>query len=112
MGIRVTSVKHYLETLPDRFVKDAAKGVNAIFQFELSGDDGATFAVKIDGPTMEIIEGGSPTPGVTLKMKADDFVKMSNGDLGGTMAFATGKLKVSGNIPLAMKMQAILPPAK
>jgi putative sterol carrier protein len=112
MGIKVTSVKHYLETLPDRFVKDAAKGVNAIFQFELAGDNGGTFAVKVDGPSMEIIEGAHASPGVTLKMKGDDFIKMSNGDLSGQMAFVTGKLKVSGNIPLAMKMQSIFPPAK
>ncbi len=111
MGMKVTSVKQYFETLGERFVKDAAKGVNAIFQFELAGDGGGTFAVKVDGEAMEITEGGHPSPGVTLKMKCDDFIKMSNGDLKGQMAFLTGKLKVSGNIPLAMKMQSIFPPA-
>ena len=34
------------------------------------------------------------------------------GDLKGQMAFMTGKLKVSGNMMLAMKMQSLFPPAK
>ena len=111
MGTKVTSVKDYFDTLPQRFVPDAAKGLNAVFQFELSGAGGGTFAVVVDDAKMTITEGAHATPSVTLKMTGDDFVKMSNGDLKGPMAFMTGKLKVSGSIPLAQKMQAVFPPA-
>jgi putative sterol carrier protein len=110
MGMKVTSVKEYFDTLPQRFQADGAKGVNAIFQFELSGSNGGTFAVSVDDAKLTISEGAHAAPSVTLKMSGDDFVKMSNGDLKGQMAFMTGKMKVSGNIPLAMKMQAIFPP--
>jgi putative sterol carrier protein len=43
-------------------------------------------------------------------MTAPDYVSMANGDLKGQMAFMTGKLKVSGNMMLAMKMQSLFPP--
>ena len=111
MGIKVSSVKEYFDTLPQRFVADAAKGMNAVFQFELSGAGGGTFAVTVADQKFTVSEGAHASPGVTLKMTGDDFVKMSNGDLKGPMAFMTGKLKVSGNIPLAQKMQAVFPPA-
>ena len=41
-------------------------------------------------------------------MTAGDFVDMMNGKLNGQMAFMTGKLKVAGDMGLAMKLQTLL----
>jgi putative sterol carrier protein len=110
--VQVTSVKDYIETLPQRFQAAASKGVHAVFQFELSGDGGAVFHVTVDDGTMKVAEGQAASPSTTLKMNGDDYVKMVNGKLSGTMAFMKGLLKVSGNVMLAQKMQTIFPPAK
>lgn len=109
---QVTTVKDYIETLPQRFQANAAKGVHAVFQFELSGEGGATFHVSVDDGTMKVAEGLAESPSTTIKMKSDDYVKMVNGKLSGTMAFMKGMLKVTGNVVLAQKMQTIFPPAK
>jgi putative sterol carrier protein len=110
--MQVSSVKEYFDTLPQRFVATAAKGVKAIYQFELSGDGGGTYHVTIDDGTMTVTEGAAEKPSTTLKMTGADYVDMVNGKLSGTMAFMKGKLKVSGNVMLAQKMQAFLPPEK
>jgi putative sterol carrier protein len=112
MVMQVSNVKEYIETLPQRFQATASKGVHAVFQFELSGDGGATFHVTVDDGTMKVAEGQAEAPSTTIKMKSDDYVKMVNGQLSGTMAFMKGALKVSGNMMLAQKMQTIFPPAK
>jgi putative sterol carrier protein len=112
MAGQVTSVKHYFETLPERFVASAAKGVKAIYQFDLAGEGGGTYHVTIDDGTMQVAEGPAASPNTTIKMTADDYVQMVNGKLSGTMAFMKGKLKVTGNVLLAQKMQSFLPPAK
>lgn len=112
MSIQVSSVKEYFETLPQRFLPAGAKGVNAIFQFELSGEGGGTYHVKVNDGTMEIVEGPSASPSATIKMNADEFIQMSNGKLSGVMAYMKGKMKVGGNVMLAQKMQAIFPPSK
>jgi putative sterol carrier protein len=109
---QVTSVKHYIETLPDRFVASAAKGVHAVFQFELSGEGGSTFHVSVDDGTMAVHEGPAEKPSTTIKMNSEDYIQMVNGKLSGTMAFMKGKLKVAGNVMLAQKMNNFLPPAK
>jgi putative sterol carrier protein len=109
---QVTSVKQYIETLPQRFVASAAKGVKAIYQFELSGEGGTTYHVVIDDGTFQVVEGANASPSATIKMSAEDYVKMVNGKLSGTMAFMKGQMKVSGNVLLAQKLQSILPPAK
>jgi len=106
---KVTSVKEYFETLPTRFKPAAAKGVNAIFQFEIAGDGGGAYQVKVDGENLSVDAGTHATPSITIKKAAPYWVKMVNGDLNGQMAFMTGKLKVSGNMMLAMKMQQLFP---
>ena len=106
---RVSTVKEYFETLPARFVAKAAKGLKAVFQFELGGDGGGTYHVTVDDGTMAVAEGPSPTPSATLRMSAENYVKMANGELNGAMAFMKGQLKVTGNVMLAQKMQAIFP---
>ncbi len=108
----VTSATNYFETLPQRFKPAGAAGVKATFQFELAGDGGGTWHVVVDDGTMAIHEGPSEKPSSTIKMKAEDYVKMVNGQLNGTVAFMTGLMKISGNMILAQKMQAIFPPNK
>jgi putative sterol carrier protein len=112
MGEPVSSVKQYFDTLPQRFQAAASKGVKAVFQFELSGDTGGTYNVEVNDGTMKVGEGPSATPSATIKMSADDYVKLVNGKLSGIMAFTTGKMKVSGNVMLAQKMAQIFPPSK
>jgi putative sterol carrier protein len=111
-AMQVTSVKNYFDTLSDRFVASGAKGVKAVIQFDLAGDGGGSYHITIDDGTMKVDEGAAPSPSATIKMNADDYVKMVNGKLSGTMAFMKGLLKVSGNVMLAQKMQAFLPPSK
>lgn len=112
MSFQVSSVKEYFDTLPQRFVVGASKGINAVFQFEIAGDDGGTYHVTIKDEAMTVTEGAAAAPNVTIKMAAENYVKMVNGKLAGPMAFMKGLLKVTGNVMLAQKMQAVLPPAK
>jgi putative sterol carrier protein len=105
----VSTVKEYFDTLSARFVPSAAKGLSAVFQFELAGEGGGTYHVTVADGAMTVAEGPSPSPSATLKMSADNYVKMANGELNGAMAFMKGQLKVTGNVLLAQKMQSIFP---
>jgi putative sterol carrier protein len=109
---QVRSVKEYFDTLSQRFQPEAAKSISAIFQFELGGDTGGTYHVTVDHGKMSVAEGAHPAPTATLKMNGEDYVKMVNGQINGAMAFMKGQLKVTGNVLLAQKMQAIFPQSK
>lgn len=108
----VTSAKHYFDTLSERFVASAAKGVNAVFQFELTGDGGGNYFITVNDGTMSVTEGTAPSPTTTIKVAAADYVKIVNGQLNGMMAVMKGQMKVSGNVLLAQKMQAMFPIGK
>ena len=106
----VSSVQEYFDTLDERLVKDAAKGVTATFQYDLTGDSGGTWTVAFNDGEMSVTPGPAEKPNVLYTMKADDYVKMVNGELDGTKAFMMRKLKVKGNVALAQKMKKFLPP--
>lgn len=86
-----------------------AEGVNAVFQFDLSGDEAGTYQVGLsDEGENFIAEGEKEKADCVLQMDSEDFIKMANGELNGTQAFMTGKLKIKGNMGLALKLQSIL----
>ncbi len=84
------------------------KGMNAVYQFDLSGDNGGVFHVKVANDTAELIEGASDNANITITMAADDFDSLLDGKLNATSAFMAGKLKVKGDMSLAMKLQSLL----
>jgi putative sterol carrier protein len=108
----VSSCQEYFASVSDRFIADKAKTVEATYMFELAGDGGGTWTVHVNKGEVSVTEGSVEKPSVTLQMKASDYVDLANGDLGGTKAVMTRKLKVSGNILLARKMNDFLPPLK
>ena len=83
-------------------------GLNAIFQFDLSGDNGGVWHVVLADGDGHVAEGPAENPGVTISMADQDFVALTEGKLDGTMAFMSGKLKVKGDMGLAMKLQTLL----
>ncbi|MET0594356.1 MAG: SCP2 sterol-binding domain-containing protein, partial [Polyangiaceae bacterium] len=85
---------------------------NAVFQFELAGDDGGQYNITVNDGTMKVETGTAATPSVTIKMAAADYLKLVNGQLNGTMAYMKGQMKVTGNLMLAQKMQAVFPVGK
>jgi putative sterol carrier protein len=86
--------------MPGQLDPNAAKGVNSTIQFNLSGDNGGQWYVTIT-------EGTAPSANMTMTMAANDYVDMTTGKLNGQMAFMSGKLKISGDMGLAMKMQTL-----
>jgi len=107
-----TSVKEVFDVMPSRFNPAAASGVNATYQFDLTGDGGGTYQVKIANGACEVTQGNpNPSPNITITMAANDYLDMVSGKLNPQMAFMGGKLKIKGDMSLALKMQQIFPNA-
>ena len=87
---------------------DKVEGVNAVFQFNITGDNGGSWYADTSGDAPVIGEGTHDSPGVTITVADQDFVDIKSGKLNGQMAFMTGKLKIAGDMGLAMKLQKLL----
>jgi len=100
----LSMVKAIFEKMPSVFNADAAKGVDATFQFNISGEGGGNWYVEVKGETCKVEAGVHANPTSTIGMDAADFVDMINGKLSAMQAFTSGKLKIGGDI---MKSQLI-----
>lgn len=100
-------VKAIFDGMPANLNADAAKGMNAVIQFNLSGDGGGNYNVTVKDGAATVAEGAAESPNMTMTMAAQDYVDMISGKLNGQMAFMSGKLKIAGDMGLAMKMQSL-----
>ena len=103
------TVKEIFAEMPNRFNAAAAKGMNSVIQFNLSGDgdNAGQYHTIIKDGTLEVKQGVHPSPSMTMTMAGSDYVDMTTGMLNGQMAFMSGKLKIAGDMGLAMKMQSL-----
>lgn len=104
-----TNVAEAVNNMKGRFKADSAKGMNAVYQFDLTGDGGGKHYMQIADGALTVAEGTHEKPNITVTMAAGDFVSMTNGKLNPQMAFMSGKLKIAGDMGLAMRMQSLFP---
>lgn len=100
-------VKNIFPNMAERFLPEKADGIDATILFDLSGDNGGSYWFKISGGSIAHGEGEISDPQMTLKASADDWHAVSTGQLNAMQAFMTGKLKILGDMSLAMKLQTM-----
>lgn len=80
-------------------------GLNAVVKFDFGPEGSLYIDGKSNPPT---IDRTGPEPDTTLAIASGDLIKIQQGQLAPTMAFMTGKLKVTGNMGVAMKLSSML----
>ena len=100
-------VKGIFPTMAGRLIPEKASGVNATILFDLGGDNGGQFWIKVADGIATAGEGAVDEPNMTLKADADDWFAITTGQLNAMQAFMTGKVKILGDMGLAMKMQTM-----
>ena len=87
-----------------RFRPDKAAGTSATIQYDVSGDGGGTWHAVIKDGACTVNQGPAAQPNLTLQISAQDWLDMLSGKQSGQMLFMSGKLKVKGDMGLAMKL--------
>jgi putative sterol carrier protein len=105
----VTKPSDVFDKMPQVFNAGAAAGVNLIFQFHITGDQGGDWNVVVKDSACQVSTGVHPSPSVTFTMEDANWVAMWSGELDGMNAFMTGKLKLSGDIMSAQSLQSLFP---
>ena len=100
-------VQDLFPAMVERFLPEKASGINATILFDLSGDNGGFFWIKIGDGAAESGEGEVEDSAMTLKANADDWFAVATGQTNAMQAFMTGKLKILGDMGLAMKIQTM-----
>ena len=104
----MNNVEELFDQMAGRFDPDAWGGSDAVLEFNITGDGGGTWTANIADGQLSVSEGGADDPTMSLTCTAEDFVKIANGELSGVNAFMMGKLKIDGDMSMAMKLQQLL----
>jgi putative sterol carrier protein len=92
----------------------AALGDNSGLGGSLKFDFGEAGSVLVDGKSIpnSVSDGAGKSADCTIAISLENFERLVKKDLDPTAAFMQGKLKVSGNMGLAMKLGPILSKAQ
>ncbi|GHO45548.1 SCP2 sterol-binding domain-containing protein [Ktedonospora formicarum] len=101
------TIAETFEALQSRFKPEGAAGLNKTFQFNITGEDAGVYAAKIENQTCQLIKGGVEKPDVTFTIKDTDLIALIGGQLDAMNAFMAGKVKVAGDMMLAMRLQGL-----
>ena len=104
-----TTPQGVFDGMRQSFQAEKAKGVHARYQWELSGPNGGQWWIDVEDGKYKMGKGKISNPSVTFVAKDKDWVAVSNGKLGGTWAYMTGRLKIRGDQGLAKKLGEIFP---
>ena len=105
----VTDVKEVFSNMEKVFSPDAAKDLDAVIQYEITGEGGGDWQITIKDGACQIQEGKHASPTLTLNMSAETWLALVNKETNGMQAFMSGKLKASGDLMLAQKLEKIFP---
>jgi putative sterol carrier protein len=104
-----TSVKEIFAGMPQFLNRNAAAGLNAVFQYNIEGAETGDWYVVVKDQSCTVSEGIHGSPTVSLRLADKDWIAMCNGELDGMSAFMSGKLKISGDIMLAQRIASLFP---
>ena len=106
----MASPTQVFEDMKQRLTKDKASKINASYLFDIGGEGGGKWSVDLTKPSDWVTTGTDTTQAqctITVS-KGEDWVALATGKMNPTMAFMQGKIKVKGDMSLALKLQSLL----
>ncbi len=103
------TVKEFFDALPSQFDAEAAEGLAAVYQFDLSGPQGGQYYVEIQDGVCAVSPGVHPEPHVVFSMSDEDCLQILHGQLDGASVAMSGRLRISGDIGLALYLKTLFP---
>lgn len=100
-------VQDLVDGMPGAFLAEKAEGIDAAIVFHVTGDDPGDWTLTIKDKKCSVASGAIANPRLTLTASSQDFLDVFTGKLDGTRAFMQGKLKLAGDMSLAMKLAGL-----
>jgi len=104
---RSQTCRELLRIMPSILDRSEAKGLNATYEFQVSGEEVFSAHLRIEHGSCTYGEGPAESPGVVIKTPASVWLAISRGELDGQTAFMSGKFTAEGDLTLLFKMRKL-----
>jgi putative sterol carrier protein len=101
------TIEKLMSKMPGAFVPEKAVGIDAVLQFHLTGEEASDWIVTIKDGGCSVTQGVAENPKMTLSADSQDYKDVILGNINGMNAFMDGKLQLSGDLNLAMKLTSM-----
>jgi putative sterol carrier protein len=98
------SVQEFFQTLASRADTSKTAGMNNSYLFDIEG--AGPWKVDVAEGRVTVTEGGGDAD-ATIQASQEVFEKIVAGEQNPTSAYMTGKLKIKGDMGVAMKLQKL-----
>ncbi len=99
------SVREFFEGLEARVDESKTAGMTNTYRFDVEG--AGSWTVAVDDGKVTVTEDGGAEPDCTISASEETFQKLIGGEQNPTTAYMTGKLKITGDMGAAMKLQKL-----
>ena len=98
------TVQEFFAQLPERADPAKTAGMTNTYVFDVEG--AGQWTVAVDDGKVTVNEGASEAD-CTISASEETLVKIAKGEANATTAYMTGKLKISGDMGAALKLQKL-----
>jgi putative sterol carrier protein len=98
------TIESLMSKMPGAFLPEKAPSLDAVIQFKFTGEEAGDWYAEIKNDKVAVKQGVHDNPKMTLTADSSDYIKIFTGELDGMKAFMEGKLKLAGDLNLAMKL--------
>ena len=99
------TIAELMEKMPGAFIPEKAQGLDAVIHFKFTGEEPGEWNAAIKDGKVDVAQGlPRRQPNMTLTADSGDYIKIFTGELDGMQAFMQGKIKLAGDLNLAMKL--------
>jgi len=109
-GETMSELEQLFSQMNTRLTADKAKKINASYCFHIGGSGGETWLVDLTKDSNWVSRGtaNSEAQCIISIDKPEDWMALAAGKMNPAMAFMQGKVKVKGNMALALKLQSLI----
>ncbi len=97
------TIEELFEKLPGAFLPEKAGDLDTIIQFVLTGEEAGDWALVIKDGAVKVEKGKLEDASMALSADSQDYKDIVTGRLAPMKAFMAGKVKLEGNLNMAMK---------
>lgn len=98
------NAENLLAKIAGKMTSDSLAGLDGTLQLELTGEKVGIWHVVIKDESYHVNEGPSSAPTLTMTCDSKVFAELLTGRLDIMQSFMSGKLKIAGDMSLAMRL--------